>query len=172
MARSDTVPAASCENLEGNLGWGLGVLSRALADAGRAATADVPGGPRGFQVLFTAADGRIGTQLAVARKLGIDRTVMTYLLDDLERAGLLQRSPDPNDRRARRLTVTPAGLQLLADLEKRMSAVEDELLGELDEHERRSFRESVRRVAVRLDAGDRAIQCQLAGQPDAAPTPP
>ncbi len=34
---------------------------------------------------------------------------MTYLLDDLEAAGLIERRPDPSDRRARRLAATPHG---------------------------------------------------------------
>ena len=34
---------------------------------------------------------------------------MTYLLDDLEQAGLIERRPEPADRRARRVVATDAG---------------------------------------------------------------
>lgn len=141
-----------CSGVDGDLGWGLGVVFRAYAERSRAAMADVPGGPRGFQVLTTASTGAPGTQLAVARKLGIDRTVMTYLVDDLEAAGLVLRTPDPNDRRARRLIVTPAGQRLLSDLHRRLAAVEEELLSGLDQGERDALRDHLRRLAVRLDA--------------------
>ncbi len=38
---------------------------------------------------------------------------MTGRLDKLERAGLVTRSPDPHDRRGLRVTLTPAGLDLI-----------------------------------------------------------
>jgi DNA-binding MarR family transcriptional regulator len=40
---------------------------------------------------------------------------MTGRLDKLERAGLLARSPDPNDRRALRVSLTERGLALVND---------------------------------------------------------
>src|SRR5204862_8339718 len=49
-----------------------------------------------------AAQGVVRTQLALAQHLGVDRTVMTYLIDDLEAAKLIERRPDPTDRRADR----------------------------------------------------------------------
>ena len=88
--------------LDSGLGWHLTVVFRAYLKAIGTEMGDLAGGPRGFQVLSAAAGDRPGTQLALARQLGIDRTVMTYLLDDLEAAGLVRREPDPNDRRAPR----------------------------------------------------------------------
>jgi DNA-binding MarR family transcriptional regulator len=64
------------------------------------AVAEVPGGPRGYLVLASLGRGEPSTQVALAQHLGVDRTMMTYLLDDLEDAGLVQRRPDPADRRA------------------------------------------------------------------------
>jgi DNA-binding transcriptional MocR family regulator len=61
--------------------------------------------------LDAAAHGAVGSQLALAQHLGIDRTVMTYLLDDLEAAGLIERRPDPADRRARRVVATQLGME-------------------------------------------------------------
>ena len=91
-----------------DLGWGLGVVFLAYVTAAHAAVADLPGGPRGYQILAAAARGVVGSQLALAQQLGVDRTVMTYLLDDLEAAGLIERRPDPTDRRARHVVATTA----------------------------------------------------------------
>lgn len=50
---------------------------------------------------------------SVARLLAMDRTTLTANLKPLERRGLLKVTPDAEDRRARRLTVTDDGLALL-----------------------------------------------------------
>jgi hypothetical protein len=42
--------------------------------------------------------GTVGSQLALAQQLGIDRPTTTYLLDDLEGSSLIERHPDPADR--------------------------------------------------------------------------
>jgi DNA-binding MarR family transcriptional regulator len=155
-----------CRDLDDDFGWALGAVFRAYAKASRSAMDDVPGGPRGWQVLAAAAGDQPGTQLAIARRLGIDRTVMTYLLDDLERADLVQRTPDPNDRRARRLTVTAAGFRLLEDLTSRLTAVEHELLDCLEEPQREALRDSLRRIALHLDADPGADRCEAAAELD------
>jgi len=49
----------------------------------------------------------------VARVLAMDRTTLTAALKPLERRGLLTVSPDPKDKRGRRLSLTEAGLDLV-----------------------------------------------------------
>jgi DNA-binding MarR family transcriptional regulator len=164
-------PAASAEcqdALADDLGWGLGMVFRAYVTAAHAAVAELPGGPRGYQVLAAAAQSVVGSQLALAQHLGIDRTVMTYLLDDLEAAGLIERRPDPADRRARRVVATEQGSKLLVTLDCRLRAAEEHLLDPLDDEGRRSFRAHVRLLATRINALDPvANPCELAGQVDA-----
>ncbi len=50
----------------------------------------------------------------VARLLAMDRTTLTAALKPLERRGLLRIEADESDRRQRRLSLTEAGLDLLA----------------------------------------------------------
>jgi DNA-binding MarR family transcriptional regulator len=149
------LPVDSCGNaLADDLGWGLGTVFRAYVAAAHAAVADLPGGPRGYQVLSAAAQGTVGSQLALAQHLGVDRTVMTYLLDDLEAAGLIERRPDPADRRARRIVATRKGTKLLAALDDNLRTAEARLLSPLDPAARESFRAQVRVVATRAEALD------------------
>jgi DNA-binding MarR family transcriptional regulator len=144
--------APSCVGaLAGDLGWGLGVVLRAYAKAARDAVADLPGGPRGYQILSAAAQGAVNSQLALAQHLGVDRTVMTYLLDELEAAKLIERRPDPADRRARRIVATQLGTELLATLNDRLRAAEAHLLAPLDLETRETFRAQVRLLATRAD---------------------
>ena len=153
--RGDVGGAPSCVGaLAGDLGWGLGVVLRAYATAARAAVADLPGGPRGYQILSAAAQGAVSSQLALAQHLGVDRTVMTYLLDDLEAAKLIERRPDPADRRARRIVATQSGTELLASLDDRLRAAEAHLLAPLDLETRATFRAQVRLLATRAEALD------------------
>ncbi|HXC78403.1 MAG TPA: MarR family winged helix-turn-helix transcriptional regulator [Candidatus Acidoferrum sp.] len=150
--RDELGDAPSCVGaLAGDLGWGLGVVLRAYAMAAHTAVADLPGGPRGYQVLSAAAQGTVGSQLALAQHLGVDRTVMTYLLDDLEAAKLIERRPDPIDRRARRVVATRLGTELLATLNDRLRAAEADVLAPLDGEARETFRAQVRLLAIRAD---------------------
>jgi DNA-binding MarR family transcriptional regulator len=161
--------AAGCDDaLADDLGWGLGVVLRAYVSAAQAAVAELPGGPRGYQVLAAAAHSAVGSQLALAQRLGIDRTVMTYLIDDLEAAGLIERRPDPADRRARRVVATEQGAELLVTLDRRLRAAEAHLLGPLDDEARKTFRSQLRLLATQINALDPLDSpCELAGQVEA-----
>lgn len=72
-----------------------------------------------------------GTQLALARAIGYDKTRLIGLLDTLERDGLITRTPDPADRRARIVTLTPAGATLHAAAQADVRAMEERLLADL-----------------------------------------
>ena len=144
-----TAAKPDCCALSNDLGWSLGVLSRSYVKAVSATFAEVPGGPRGYQVLAAAARDEHGSQLALAQHLGVDRTVMTYLLDSLAEAGLIERRPDPADRRARRIVATPRGRVLLDELGERLREAEDQVLAGLGEAEdRQVFRALLQRLAM------------------------
>jgi DNA-binding MarR family transcriptional regulator len=160
--------APDCEDaLADDLGWGLGMIFRGYVKAAHAAMADLPGGPRGYQVLSAAAQGTVDSQLALAQHLGVDRTVMTYLLDDLEAASLIARRPDPADRRARRIVATQQGNELLTTLSERLRAAEAHLLAPLGTETRETFRAQVRLLATQLGALDPPDSpCELADEVD------
>jgi DNA-binding MarR family transcriptional regulator len=153
---------SACVALDADLGWALGVVFRRYVKQADAVVADLPGGPRGYQVLAAAAGELAGTQQALGQRLGVDRTVMTYLLDDLERAGLIERRPDPADRRARRIVVTEQGYARLAGCAERMTGAEDQVLGALDEADRATFRSLLQRAAKQASALDPAAACEVA----------
>jgi DNA-binding MarR family transcriptional regulator len=141
----------ACDSLTDDLGWGLAVVFRAYVKAADAATADIPGTHRGYQVLRAAAHDNPGSQAALAQRLNIDRTVMTYLLDDLESAGLVARQPDPADRRSRRVVATPRGRTVLATLDTRFRHAEQHLLAGLGADRQAAFRALLRDLAARVN---------------------
>lgn len=154
---------AGAQDRQADLGWSLGALLRGYLKLSSEALGDLPGGARGFQVLSVAASNSCGNQAAIAESTGLDRTVLTYLIDDLEKAGLVTRTPDPNDRRSRRVTLTDAGAERLAALTTRMNQVEDRLLGGLPADDAASLRDIVVRAAHSLDDDPEGV-CQTVDQ--------
>ncbi len=134
-----------------DLARGLGTVLRAHVERGRRAVEGLPGGPRGFQVLSMAAEEACSNQAEIARALGLDRTVMTYLVDDLETAGLVERRPDPADRRARQVVLTAEGERRHADLLDQFAAIDAEVLGGLDPDDAAVFRTLLTKVVGSLD---------------------
>lgn len=63
---------------------------------------------RQLGVLFAVRDG-VSSPVAIARRLRVNRAVVTGLLDRLEQRGLVRREPDPADRRRQCVVMTPAG---------------------------------------------------------------
>jgi DNA-binding MarR family transcriptional regulator len=123
-----------------DLGAALGLLLRAYAEAVTPALGDLPHGSRGYQTMCEVVHGRQPSQAALAARLGIDRTMMTYLIDDLVEAGLVERRPNPDDRRQRRIVATDRGRGTLEELCGRVRAAEDAALGALGDEERAVFR--------------------------------
>jgi MarR family transcriptional regulator for hemolysin len=77
-------------------------------------------------------------QSEFAEILDLQPISLTRLLDRLAENGLIERRPDPNDRRANRLYLTPAALPLIEQLSGLGNEMMDEVLAGLDAkaHER------------------------------------
>ncbi len=153
----DSAPALA--GLEESLSWLLAGSFRAHLAAMREALGDLPHGPRGYEALYGAAHGSARNQAELAKQLGVDRTVMVYLVDDLERAGLVERVPDPCDRRSKLIRVTEAGHARLATLSARTATAEAEVLAELSPAEQELLRSMLRRVAAGGARYDLAHAC-------------
>jgi DNA-binding MarR family transcriptional regulator len=94
-----------------------------------------------------AREGAIQQELGSA--LGIDRSTMVSLVDQLEAAELARRRQSATDRRAREVAITPKGRRLLRRARGLISQVEDDVLAGLTEAERRELLTLLRRA---LDA--------------------
>jgi DNA-binding MarR family transcriptional regulator len=143
---NETVCSAA-NGTEADLGWALSIVIRAFRITAGASVAELPGGLRGYLVLTVVAQGQPSSQLALAQQLAVDKTAMTYLLDELEGAGLVTRRPDPADRRARQVGITPKGSTLLEEFARRLTDAEAKVLSPLNAAERTTLRELLGRVA-------------------------
>jgi DNA-binding MarR family transcriptional regulator len=58
------------------------------------------------------------TLRALAAKLSADPPYVTLIVDDLQQRGLVLREPHPDDRRAKLVSLTPAGRDAVAEAEQ------------------------------------------------------
>jgi DNA-binding MarR family transcriptional regulator len=99
-----------------------------------------------FAVLAGLAEGGPASQAELGRRVLMDRSDLHGVLNHLQRAGLVARVRDKQDRRRNVVRLSPAGAQRLRELEARAAAAQDELLAPLSEDEQRELR----RLLIRL----------------------
>jgi DNA-binding MarR family transcriptional regulator len=93
-------------------------------------------GPREWTLLRFVAASEGQSQQALAERLGSPPSRMVALVDGLEEGGLLERRPDPDDRRIRALHLTAKGRRILGRASRVAMEFEKQLCSGLDEKER------------------------------------
>jgi MarR family transcriptional regulator, transcriptional regulator for hemolysin len=145
---TQTAPKSPASAPPGDLGWHLGMVLRGYQARFEEAVAGMPAGIRGYQVLSTVVHRDPPNQQALAAHLAIDRTVLTYLLDSLVEAGVVERVPAPADRRSRRIVATDSGREVLARYEERVAAAESGLLSGLKASEAETLAALIARLSM------------------------
>jgi DNA-binding MarR family transcriptional regulator len=101
---------------------------------------------RGWGVLSTLAESGPLTQIELATTLAIDRTAMVYLLDELERDGLVERVRNPGDRRSFHIHLTDEGQRIQRKAATALADATDSLLHPLAPAERSQLRALLTRI--------------------------
>ena len=78
-----------------------------------------------WRVLFALSKAQGSSQAALADKLEMQPIAVARILERMEGAGLVERQPDPDDRRAVKLTLTAAAGPII----KVLHAIAEEVLG-------------------------------------------
>ena len=86
------------------------------------------------------------SQQALSEALGIDRNNVSLIADKLEARGLLKRAVNDADRRARELTITPAGRKLWRTYHPKTRQANDRILTALTAEEKELFLDMLVRV--------------------------
>jgi len=89
------------------------------------------------------------TPAELADRTGVTRATITGLVDTLERAGLVTRTPHPEDRRMMSVGLTPRGNKLLADIMPEHFRRMAWLMDPLSESERKTFVRLLTKVLTR-----------------------
>ena len=88
------------------------------------------------------------TPTALFSSLMLSSGAMTNRLDRLEKAGYIERQPDPNDRRGTLVTLTKQGLEVIEGVVGAHIAHEQQLLAALTSAERRVLAELLRKLLL------------------------
>lgn len=102
--------------------------------------------------LRRAGEPRVMTPTALSRLLMLSPAGMTNRVDRLEAAGLVERRPDPDDRRSSLVVLTPAGMALADAAVPEHVANEAELLAGLTAGERRTLDQLLHKLLASLEA--------------------
>ena len=100
-----------------------------------------------YVVLSALATGAAPSQLVLARQIHYDKTRLIALLDGLETDGLVTRAPDPTDRRARVVRLTPDGTRRRTAVRAEIRAMEERKLTGLGAEERQVLRSALAHLA-------------------------
>jgi DNA-binding MarR family transcriptional regulator len=133
--------------LAGRLGYLLKHAQQRLSEL--TAVALAPSGITGRQLaVLLAIDSEAPlSQQEAARRLGVDRTTMVALVDELEEKDLLQRRQDPADRRKNVVGLTAAGRTTLRTACQASETAEREFLAPLTGDQTDQVRDSLRALA-------------------------
>jgi DNA-binding MarR family transcriptional regulator len=93
----------------------------------------------GYVVLLGLGNEPVYTQSALAKAIRADKTRIIGVLDELQQRGLIHREPDPADRRAHLVSLTPAGRTTRDNAQREIQEQEDRLLKHLTPADRQAF---------------------------------
>ena len=99
-------------------------------------------------VLLAVNEQAPSSQHDIAQRMGVDRTTMVALVDELEAKGLVQRRPDARDRRKNVVALTEAGRTTLEGATRAVDEAERRFLGPLSDDEAAAFRAALRTAAL------------------------
>ena len=89
-------------------------------------------------------------QITLADTLEVQPITLARLIDRLEEAGLVTRRPDPDDRRAVRLYLTPEAQPLLDQMWQRAAKTQEDAMADLSLAERDNLIKSLQQIKQSL----------------------
>jgi DNA-binding MarR family transcriptional regulator len=134
-----------------SVGFTLSSLGYAVAREFRNELKIVAMEPREFALLRAIAPAEGISQQALAERLHTQPSRVVTMVDALEQSGLIERHPNPEDRRARELYMTEKGRTVLRNAFKLASELERRLCGGLSQAEREQLLDMLHRVERQLE---------------------
>jgi DNA-binding MarR family transcriptional regulator len=130
--------------MSGHLGYLLKHVQLRFSGLAAAALAPVGISGREAAVLRAIDSPHPLAQGEIARQMGIDRTTMVALIDDLQERGLVRRRQDPDDRRKNVVELTRDGQDITRQATQAGKQAERTFLSPLSPGEAERFKEALR----------------------------
>jgi MarR family transcriptional regulator for hemolysin len=92
------------------------------------------------------------TQLDLAARAGISAATLVRQIDQLEEAGLVDRNPSPDDRRANLIHLTKHGRARFQEVDAIAAELRQEVLGDLDPAEVNAMIEFTTKLISRFES--------------------
>lgn len=102
-------------------------------------------------VMNLLAEGPISQQ-GLGEQLGIDRTTVVELIDDLEKQGVVERRRNPADRRSYALHLTTRGRSVQKRAARAFDAAAEEVFSPLRPGEQRELADMLKRIILAAQA--------------------
>ena len=111
------------------------------------------GGSLGIWIVLNAiSDEGFISHRILASRAHVDGATITYHVDRAEKLGLVRREVDPDDRRVKRLRLTPDGERVAKHLWTAAKAFESQVLAGITDQEQARLRRTLAKVRANLEA--------------------
>ncbi|MBI5311389.1 MAG: winged helix-turn-helix transcriptional regulator [Actinobacteria bacterium] len=130
-----------------SIGFMLSRIGAAVSDRFAALVAEHDLDPRRFLVLNLISEHEGESQQAIARSIGVAKSRMVAVVDELESDKLLVRHVNPIDRRQHALRLTDKGRAVLNGARSTAAEYEDFLRSALSEREAKDLLKSLHKLA-------------------------
>jgi DNA-binding MarR family transcriptional regulator len=147
-ARKAPIRSASASGLAGSATYLLSKVGFEASQRFRSMLEPLGLEPRQFALLRVVSGSEGQTQQALGDALGIPKSRMVALIDDLEERGLVERRLRPDDRRARALHVTSDGARCLGEAMEVAEAHEAFVRERLSSAEHRQLVQMLQRLSA------------------------
>lgn len=114
--------------------------------------------PHGFALSYlpvvrALADGTARSQTELAAAAGVEQPSMAETLVRMVRDGVVERAPNPDDRRGSLVSVTRQARTRFPKAREAIITAEERAMAGLNERERATLRDLLKRVVANLDSG-------------------
>lgn len=119
--------------------------------------------PVQYSVMTTLVDGQARDQQTVALEVGLERSNVADVILRLESRGLVRRSPCPQDRRMKMVSLTPRGRRLVTRMQPAVERAHERTIAALPEPARKIFLDLLVEL-VRASNDEAKVPFQINGQ--------
>lgn len=133
------------ERIEDCISFIVGKAAQQVTRRARELLAPFAVTPVQYAVLKVLTDTNAMSGVEIGKRMVLDSASITGVLDRLESLGLVERRPNPNDRRAHLVAATGATRKIMPEMDDAMDRLNEEAAAILDD-DREEFVRQLRRI--------------------------